>query len=113
MDARGAVEHDGGLFCEVREGTWGDAQTNPTRLDHDLSLWQVNPIVEASPDHRPGAPLQEITASAARSERESVQVALLPRSDLGAVTASVVPPSHGSGYLLRAGLAAEIQRLPP
>jgi hypothetical protein len=111
MDAKGTVDHDAILFCEVTEATAGEGETNPALLVSDLTVWQVNPIVKVFRDQRPGPPLTELGLAAARGEKESVQIALLPRRAVS-VAVAVEAPAAAAGYRLRAVAVERVGYVP-
>lgn len=88
----GTVWHDAALLCEVLPARLSDPEQRTTETEAGVSAWPVNAIVKVFRSDGPPAAVPAARLSAARGEREPLQVALRStRSITGvAVTASAL-----------------------
>ena len=97
MKARGTLSHDGVLFCEVLPASLGRIESMSPGSGAVLAAWSVNPLVKVFRDTPPRAESVAIRLSAARNEKESIQLALRSRKELRNVRIKIDAPRNGKG----------------
>jgi hypothetical protein len=97
--ARGTVWHDGVVLTEIVPATLGQLETRSARPS-GLNVWSVNPIVKVFQDGSPPAQPPPARISAARNEKEPLQLAIRSSEPLNRVTVEVEPPTNAAGARL-------------
>ncbi len=76
MNAAGTAWHDGVVACRVTPAVTGGLQTRPSAGGTETKAWPVNAIVKVFRDDAPPASPSPARISAARGEREPLQIAV-------------------------------------
>jgi len=100
MLATGTVWHDGVVLVEVADGTMGKLEARRGEGIADLTVWPVNAIVKVFQDDAPPRAIPPAHISAARNEKEPLQLALRSPQALRQVRVEVDPPAHAQGAQL-------------
>jgi hypothetical protein len=102
MNATGTVWHDGALLAEASETWVGELQAHPVQRDPDLAIWPVNALVKVFRDDMPPREIPPASISAARNEREPLQLLLRCRRGMTGLRAVADAPVNGRGETLPA-----------
>jgi acetone carboxylase gamma subunit len=100
MLATGTAEHDGVLLTEVMPARLGALETRLAATVSGPVAWPVNAVVKVFRDDTPPAVVPSARLTAARHEREPLQVALRSPQALGQVTVEVEAPVSATGARL-------------
>ena len=98
MLATGNLWHDGVVLAEVKSVTTGPLELRS--LPNGILAWQVNALVKVFPDTLPPQFPAAARITAARNEKEPLQVAFRSTSEIGNVLITVVPPAKPNGAAL-------------
>ncbi len=99
MHATGSVWHDGVVVARVLSAALSPLEFHDS-LPPGLTVWPVNPIVKVFPDDLPPNDIPAAHISAARNEKEPLQLVLRSPDAVPEVTVEVDSPSNGEGGLL-------------
>jgi acetone carboxylase gamma subunit len=100
MLASGTVWHDGVVLAEVAQAETGRLESRPEAAVEGLSVWPVNAIVKVFQDDVPPRHVAAAWISAARNEREPLQLAVRSPKALKEVKVQVEPPVNAQGAKL-------------
>jgi hypothetical protein len=100
MQAQGTAWHDGVVLAEVVPGRLGPMEAREARELAGLTLWPVNAIVKVFHDSAPPAQPVAARITAARNDREPLQLALRSPRALQQVQVRVEPPLRADGKRL-------------
>ncbi|MFQ6096585.1 MAG: carbohydrate binding domain-containing protein, partial [Armatimonadota bacterium] len=100
MLATGTVWHDGVLLAEATRGAVGELQARAARGPQALTAWPVNALIKVFREDLPPRQTPEARMSAARNEKEPLQIAVRSPRALRDVTVRVEPPKSGTGARL-------------
>lgn len=100
MSATGTVWHDGVLLAEVVTGTVGRLEGSADARTGELAVWPVNAIVKVFQDDPPPRRIPAAHISAARNEKEPLQLAVRSSEPLEGVRVEVDPPVGERGQRL-------------
>jgi hypothetical protein len=100
MQAQGTAWHDGAVLTEVVPGRLGPMEARLAKQLAGPTVWPVNAIVKVFQDSVP--PVQPVAAriTAARNDREPLQLALRSPQSLQQVQVCVEPPLRADGRRL-------------
>jgi hypothetical protein len=97
MHAHGTVSYDGIVVAQVHAGILGALQARDSGQASDLSVWPVNAIVKVFQDDPTPADISPARITAARSEREPLQLAVRSSEAIAGVSIDVVSPVNPKG----------------
>lgn len=97
MSARGTAWHDGVVVAQVIPAVLGSLETRPERGAPGLAVWQVNAITKVFEDDPAPEQPQSVRISAARNEKEPLQLAVRSSTRLDGITVEVTPPTSDQG----------------
>lgn len=100
MLASGTVWHDGVVLVEVTQGTVGGLQARQAPRSAGLIVWPVNAVVKVFRDDVPPRVLPQARITAARNEKEPLQLAVRSPVALRGVRVVVAPPANREGSRL-------------
>lgn len=100
MLATGTVWHDGIVLAEVMPAVVGDLEGRTETAAGGVTVWPVNALVKVFRDDPPPAQIPAARISAARNEKEPLQLAIRSTRAVGRVTVEVDEPIHPSGARL-------------
>ncbi len=102
MSATGTVWHDGVVLTEVTRGVAGSLEARAPRQSEDLVVWPVNAVVKVFQDDVPPRQVGPARITAARNEKEPLQLAIRSAAALSRVRVQVEPPANRQGQSLPA-----------
>lgn len=100
MHAVGTVWHDGVVLAEVMPGSAGGLEARRQREVAGLTVWPVNAIVKVFQDDFPPEKIAPARISAARNEKEPLQLAVRSPKAIKSVAIEVDAPTHAGGAKL-------------
>ena len=100
MLATGTAWHDGVVLAEVAGGTTGKLETRTREGLGELTVWPVNAIVKVFQDDVPPREIPPARVTAARNEKEPLQLAVRSPKALSQVRVEVEPPLSREGSRL-------------
>ncbi|UCH35653.1 MAG: DUF4091 domain-containing protein [Armatimonadota bacterium] len=100
MLATGTVWHDGVVVAEVQRGTAGSLEASAPMDFAAPAVWPVNAVVKVFGDELPPPEIPPARISAARNEKEPLQLAIRSPRPFDRVTVEVDPPANASGEQL-------------
>lgn len=100
MLATGTAEHDGVILAEVSSARLGALQARMPATVSGPVAWPVNAVVKVFRDDTPPATVPAARITAARGEREPLQIALRSPQALGPVGVAVEMPVSAAGARL-------------
>jgi hypothetical protein len=100
MNATGTVWHDGVLLTEIFPGKVGRLEGRPVEGARKLSVWQVPAVVKLFRDDPAPQAARPARISAARNEKEPIQLAVRSARALRGVRVEVDPPTGPNGAKL-------------
>ncbi len=100
MFAKGTVWHDGVLFAEVLPGALGKLELLADLTATGPTVWPVNALVKVFQDDPPPADPAPARLTAARNEREPLQLAIRSPQALADVRVEIDPPAGPQGARL-------------
>ncbi|HHX42087.1 MAG TPA: DUF4091 domain-containing protein [Armatimonadetes bacterium] len=112
MLASGTVWHDGVLLAEVTPGEVGALEARKATATTRLAVWPVNPLVKVFREDVPPPAPAPARVSAARNEKEPLQLAVRGPAALKGVRIEVTPPVHRTGARLPAPEVAVVGYVP-
>jgi hypothetical protein len=99
-ESSGTVWHDNLLVAEVVPGTLVRLQQRPTPASNGVQVWPVPAIVKVFPDDAPPPKVAPAGISAARNEKEPLQLAIRSGKAMRGVRVEVDPPAGPNGARL-------------
>lgn len=112
MLATGTLWHDGVVLTEVTPGTPGQMEGRRVPAGSRLAVWPVNAVVKVFQDDPAPAKLSAARITAARNEKEPLQLAVRSATALKEVRVEVVPPANAKGAKLPAPEVAVVGYVP-
>jgi hypothetical protein len=100
MQAQGTAWHDGVVLTEVAPGLLGTMEARAAKELAGPTLWPVNAIVKVFPDSAPPAQAVAARITAARNDREPLQLALRSPRAVEKLQVRVDPPQNAEGKCL-------------
>jgi hypothetical protein len=100
MLAHGEVWHDGVVVVEVQSASADSLEKRPGGAPPGLSVWPVNAIVKVFQDDPMPDSIPVARITAARNEKEPLQLAVRSTEAIGEVSVSVLPPTDPQGRQL-------------
>jgi len=97
MLATGTAWHDGVVLAEVTTGIVGKLESRPLQ---GLTVWQVNAITKVFQDDVPPRDIAPVRLSAARNEKEPLQIAVRSPQAIKQIKVEVDAPVHANGKRL-------------
>jgi len=98
LHATGTVYHDGVLLIPVEQT--GPGKVEARREERGISIWPVNPVVKVFREDLPPRDIPPARISAARNEREPLQLAIRSGTALPGLQVQVEPPEGPGGFRL-------------
>lgn len=112
MLAKGTVWHDGVLFAEVLPGALGKLESLAELAASGPTVWPVNALVKVFQDDAPVAEPAPARITAARNEKEPLQLAIRSPQALAGVRAEADPPVGPRGARLEELAVAVVGYVP-
>ena len=100
MLATGTVWHDGVLLAEAARGVAGKLEARRPERVTGLSVWPVNAIVKVFQDDSPPRKIVPARISAARNDKEPLQLAIRSADAIEQVSVEVDAPANAQGAKL-------------
>ena len=97
MLATGTVWHDGVVLAEAVPGTTGGLESRAPQELAGLTVWPVNAVVKVFQDDVPPREAPPARITAARNDKEPLQLAIRSPEALENVTVTVDPPTNAQG----------------
>ena len=97
MNATGTVWHDGVVLVEVMRASAGPPEARPAATLPALTVWPVNPVVKVFQSDGAPREIPALRISAARNEKEPLQLAVRSPVPVKGVRIEVDPPSRAGG----------------
>ncbi len=102
MLATGALWHDGVVLAEVTRGRIGEMEIAPSREARGFTAWPVNAVEKVFPFDAAPRRIPAARLSAARNEKEPLQIAVRSPRPVRGVRVRVAPPADAQGRRLDA-----------
>ncbi len=108
----GTFWHDGAIVARVMPALVGPIESHLADGPAAIEAWAMNPIVKVFRHDLPPAKADETVLTAARNEKEPLQIAVRSRRSLANVHIAVDAPRHGNGTLLKDFQTAVVKYVP-
>ncbi len=108
----GTVWHDGVIVAQVMPALVGPIESRLADEPATLGAWPMNPIVKVFRHDLPPAKPDEVRITAARNEKEPIQIAVRSRQSLADVRIAVDAPRLASGAVLKEFQTAVVKYVP-
>ncbi len=100
MLATGTVWHDGVVLAEAARGRLGRLEARPAPEPTGVAVWPVNAVVKVFRDDPPPRDFGAARITAARNEKEPLQLAIRSPKAISGVRVEVDPPANARGDTL-------------
>ncbi len=110
-DNSGEIYYDGVVFVELKDASVMPIQLNPELNKDKLTVWQVPSIIKVFYDDIPITKITQPNISAAKNERESLQLAVRSIEEME-INISVTPPENSKGHSLPAPEVGVVDYVP-